>query len=296
MRALFLRLLSFCIFIFSSQAQAYDDAQAQAIVLQGTPKDVYKLVKSGYDVNRVYKCQTLLNTAIKSAAENLAVNEHPENALKKIRILLNGGADYNQLPCKGQSLRPIFWAAALPLILQQTENELNDILDANIKQGTEYCDLPKLFSKACKEITPEEREQARRYFHKMTLHSIARLDPYFTEIVKLLLRRGVDLRKTDERGQTVLHYAASMPSEITTEPLALLLKKGIAVDTQNYDQRTPLFFAYGAHNEAAVKLLLDAGADPTMRDMYGILPNKTKSVTLDRTARQDGSISIYLKN
>ncbi len=296
MRFLYSLLLYLFFIALSFPVQAYDDAQAHAIVLQGTPKDVYKLVKSGYDLNRVYQCQTLLNTAIKSVAENLAVTDHPEDALKKIRILLNSGADYNQLPCKNQSLRPIFWAVALPLILKQTENELNMIFDENIKEGIDYCDIPRLFSKTCKEITPEEREKAREYFHQSTIDSIKRLNPYFTEIVKLLLRRGVDLKKTDERGQTVLHYAASISQEITTEPLKLLLKKGIAVDTQNIDKRTPLFFAYGAHNDAVIEMLLDAGADPTMRDMYGILPNKTKSVTLDRTARQDGSISIYLKN
>lgn len=296
MRVFFSLLLTSFILIQAAPSFAYDDFHAHAVVLNGTPHDVFKLVKSGYDLNRVYQCQTLLNTAIKSAAENLAVTDHPEDALKKIRILLNNGADYNQLPCKNQSLRPIFWAATLPLILQDTEKELNDMLDRDIEQGTEYCDLPHLFSKSCKEITPEEREQARQYFHQTTLESVKRLNPYFTEIVKLLLRRGVDLTKTDERGQTVLHYAASMPEEITTEPLRLLLKKGIAVDTRNIDKRTPLFFAYGAHNQAAVDLLLEAGADPTMTDMYGILPNKTKSVTLDRTARQDGSISIYLKN
>ena len=278
-----------------ASAQIYDDAQAHAIVLQGTPQDVYKLVKSGYDLDRVYQCQTLLTTAIKSAAENLAVNEHPEYALEKIKILLNNGANYNQEGCPNKSLRPIFWAISLPLLLQQTENELNETLDKNIKEGTDYCDIPKIVSKPCAQITSEEREQIRKYFQESTLESIKVLNPHFSEIVKLLIKRGVDLTKTDERGQTVLHYAAAMPKEITTEPLKILLDKGIFVDPLNPEKHTPLFFAYGAQNKAAVNLLLDAGADPTMVDIDGILPNKSKSVTLERSTHEDGSISIHLE-
>ena len=296
MLKLLLILLSFLTYSSMALAQVYEDAQAHAIVLQGSPQDVYNLVQSGYDLDRPYQCQTLLTTAIKSTAENLAVNDHPEDALKKIKILLNHGANYNQEGCPNESLRPIFWAISLPLILQQTENELNEILDFKIKEGTDYCDVPRIFSKPCNQITPEEREQARQYFHDSTIKSIKILNPYFVKIVKLLLKRGVDLTKTDERGQTVLHYAAAMPKEITTEPLKILLDKGIFVDPLNPEKHTPLFFAYGAHNDAAVKLLLDAGADPTRLDQEGILPDKSKSVTLERTTHKDGSISIHLEN
>jgi ankyrin repeat protein len=229
-------------------------------------------------------------------AENLAVNDHPENALQKIKILLDNGANYNQKACPTTSLSPIFWAVSLPLLLQQTEDELNLGLDESMKDSTDYCDIPKIVSKPCKQITPEEREKIRDYFHQSTIDSIKKLNPYFTKLIKLLIKRGADLTQTDERGQTVLHYAASMPKEITTEPLKILLEKGIDVDTQNLEKHTPLFFAYGAHNQSAINLLLDAGADPTMRDIEGILPKESKSVTLERTTHEDGSISIHLEN
>ena len=36
------------------------DEQAHEIVLTGTPDDVKKLIQSGYDVNGVYLCNTLM--------------------------------------------------------------------------------------------------------------------------------------------------------------------------------------------------------------------------------------------
>lgn len=296
MKKLFLILLLICCNISYVYGETMEDAKAIAIVLQGTPEDVLKLAKSGYDLNRVYNCQTPLTAAISSAAENLAVSDSPKDALKKIRILLDNGSDYNQEPCPGKSLRPIFWAVTLPLILKQTEIELNEGLDENIRNGTDYCEIPNVISKPCNEITPEEREKARQYFHESTVKSIKALSPYFTEIVKLLLRRGVDLRKKDTKNQSVLHYAASVPEEMSDEPLKLLLKRRISVDLRNTDTFTPLFFAYGAHNKKSVELLLDAGADPTMVDKEGYLPKQSKTVKFNRTERTDRSISIKLEN
>jgi hypothetical protein len=288
--------LSFLMYSNSLYAQSYSDAQAHAIVSQGTVKDVYKLIKSGYNLDNVYQCKTLLITAIESAAENLVTNEQPENALKKIKLLLDNGANYNQNACEGKSLPPIFWAISLPLLLQETENELNTVLDESMKNKGEYCDIAKIVSKECTQITPEEREKIRTYFRENTISSIKKLNPYFVKIVKLLIKKGANINKTDERGQTVLHYAAAMPKEITTESLKLLLDKGIFVDTQNPEKHTPLFFAYGTQNKTAINLLLDAGADPTMRDIEGYLPHHSKSVSIERTSHEDGSISIHLKN
>ena len=289
-------ILTCLCFINHAIAQDIDDAKAHAIIHNGTIKELQNLLKSGYDIDRVYQCQTLLTAAIKSAAENPATRSSPQNALAKIKLLLDNGANYNQEPCANESLRPIFWAVSLPYLLQQTEEELNQLVENNIQNGTEYCDIPNVVSKPCKEITPEELEQIHQYFHKTTQKALIDLNPYFSKIMQLLLSRHVDLKKTDGKNQTVLHYAASLPPEITTKPLKILLQKGIFVDPQNNDGQTPLFFAYGAHNDKAIELLLDAGADQTMRDKNQMLYNQTKSVIIHPNSYKDGALSIELEN
>ena len=283
-------------YITSVGAQEVDAAKADAIIRNGTVQELRELIQSGYDIDNVYQCQTLLTAAIKSAAENPIVKTSPRNALTKIKILLESGANYNNAPCPNQSLSPIFWAVSLPLLLLQTENELNDILDNNIAKATEYCEIGNIVSKPCKDITKEEREQLRVYFHQTTQTALKDLTPYFTKILKLLLSRNVDLAQTDENKNSILHYAAAMPPEIKTEALNLLLKTGIFVDPQNNDGQTPLFFAYGAENGEAVNLLSSAGADLTMRDKNQMLAHQTKFVIIRPSARADGSLAISVQN
>ena len=69
------KLLIMAIILFSinkvqaqNTASQISDEQAHEIVLHGTPAEVQRLVNNGYDINRTYHCNTLLNTAIKIAA------------------------------------------------------------------------------------------------------------------------------------------------------------------------------------------------------------------------------------
>ncbi len=57
---------------------AISDEQAHEIVVRGTPDNVKKLLQSGYNVNKVYLCNTLLNTAIKSAVYGAFSTAHKQ--------------------------------------------------------------------------------------------------------------------------------------------------------------------------------------------------------------------------
>ncbi|GAA5835888.1 hypothetical protein JCM9279_002132 [Rhodotorula babjevae] len=84
-----------------------------------------------------------------------------------------------------------------------------------------------------------------------------------------------DLNYQDGLGNTALHYAVSGPSP---EVLTLLLDlEPVDVDLQNrLDRATPLHLAVKLENEAArqgvVDMLLEAGADPNLKDRYGRKP------------------------
>ncbi|GJN87478.1 hypothetical protein Rhopal_000427-T1 [Rhodotorula paludigena] len=73
--------------------------------------------------------------------------------------------------------------------------------------------------------------------------------------------------------QDALHYAASSPSP---DALQLLLDRDDTdVDLQNrLDRATPLHLAVKLEHEAArqgvIEMLLDAGADPSLKDIHGL--------------------------
>ena len=141
------KLLIMAIILFSvnkvqaqNTASQISDEQAHEIVFKGTPDDVRKLVQSGYNVNKVYLCNTLLNVAVRSSARGTNARKHPTYALEKIKILVNAGADVNLIPCPNLSMPPLHWAVSLPQELKYLEVDANihiiSLKNKKLKQNT----------------------------------------------------------------------------------------------------------------------------------------------------------------
>lgn len=97
--------------------------------------------------------------------------------------------------------------------------------------------------------------------------------PQSPEIVGLILEQGVDVNSRDAYGKTPLHYAAECFGN--PEIVRLLLKSGADVNAREgprKDGATPLYHACAKGYEAAVKQLLDAGADPKLTSAEGYTP------------------------
>lgn len=75
-----------------------------------------------------------------------------------------------------------------------------------------------------------------------------------------LIGRGADINKT---GWTPLHYAATGGH---TEIIELLLEHHAFIDAGSPNGTTPLMMAARYGSEASARLLMQAGADPTMRN------------------------------
>jgi len=104
------------------------------------------------------------------------------------------------------------------------------------------------------------------------------------QIARKLIARGADVNKT---GWTPLHYAATNGH---VDIMQMLLDENAYIDAESPNGTTPLMMAAMYGSPAAVKLLLDAGADPTLK-------NQLKLTALDfanRGNRKDAAELITL--
>jgi ankyrin repeat protein len=85
-----------------------------------------------------------------------------------------------------------------------------------------------------------------------------------TALVKELIARGADVNKP---GWAPLHYAATGGH---LDVMELLLENYAFIDAESPNGTTPLMMAAMYGSTAAVKLLLDAGADTAMRNKLGL--------------------------
>ena len=88
------------------------------------------------------------------------------------------------------------------------------------------------------------------------------------ECVRLLLDAGADRNRMISEGFHPVHFAAKCPN---WQIMQMLLEKGdVHINVQTHEQkRTALHIAYEARNTTAVKILMKAGADPTILDANG---------------------------
>lgn len=87
------------------------------------------------------------------------------------------------------------------------------------------------------------------------------------DAVKALLARDADVNKT---GWAPLHYAASAGSPQHVQIIALLLERHAYIDATSPNGTTPLMMAAHYGSSEAVQLLLDEGADPTLKNQLGL--------------------------
>lgn len=84
------------------------------------------------------------------------------------------------------------------------------------------------------------------------------------DLVKQLIAKDADVNKT---GWTPLHYAASGAK---VEVMTILLEHSAYIDAESPNGSTPLMMAAMYGNAQSVQTLLEAGADPTLKNQQGL--------------------------
>lgn len=86
------------------------------------------------------------------------------------------------------------------------------------------------------------------------------------DIARQLIERDAQVNKA---GWTPLHYAASSSHEQAVQMTRLLLDHYAYIDAESPNGATPLIMAVRFGDSRVVDLLLDEGADPTLKDKSG---------------------------
>ena len=87
------------------------------------------------------------------------------------------------------------------------------------------------------------------------------------ELASRLIARKAEVNKP---GWTPLHYAVSRESQTSTAMVRLLLEHHAYVDAESPNGTTPLMMAAHYGSPEAVKLLLEEGADPLIKNQLGL--------------------------
>lgn len=83
-------------------------------------------------------------------------------------------------------------------------------------------------------------------------------------VVKALLDKGAEV---NQPGWTALHYAASVGDNAIVQ---MLLDKSAYIDAESPNRTTPIMMAARSGHILTVKLLLDEGADATLKNQQGL--------------------------
>lgn len=188
--------------------------------------------------------------------------------IEKIQSLLTAGANVNQMNERGQS--PLLLAlsnhrvsVAQLLIKHGADIQIRDRKNRTVLQQAARIGDEALISTLLKKGL---KVSAQDRVGRTSVHEAASRG--FQQVLELLLKAEPEAASIASRsGKTALHLAAATGHVGTMK--ILLASAGTDVNVQDQSFRTPLIRAASYGSPEAVQILLDAGADTSIRDASG---------------------------
>lgn len=149
------------------------------------------------------------------------------------------------------------------------------------------------FAKSCDAVTQEDLDLLKYKINQAYKIASQSADDYVLKTVTLLVENGADVNAKDSDGKPVIFSALVGTRPVDLEILKFLISKGADVNIRDAQGNTPLFFAFG--NQAAVDILLAAGADKSLYNYSGMRYDEYTKRTKSSYVDADGSVkSEYL--
>jgi ankyrin repeat protein len=226
------------------------------VALFGTPRQLSALLDSGLDPNS----QTENGTTVLMMAAPDA---------EKVRLLLQRGANpKTRAPSGGD-------AVTIAAAYRGTAGAVQELLEAGAEvqapAGVRARHSPLLFASMTGDLDNVRLLLRRGATDSAALSSAVTFG--YADVVNALMAAGASVRGTESTGINLLHWAviADRPNMIP-----ILVKAGVPLNATDENGYTPLMYAatidFG-HTES-LKALLDAGADPSIRNDEGRTPRE----------------------
>lgn len=248
------------------------DAQIKQIILNGTSDEVKQLISNDFDINKNYGCSSVINKAIQSLFWSKNEKSTPEEAIEKINIVIDAGADINLEIC---NMTPLAMAVTLPQQIKEEGMKYEKVIDNNIDSSPDICSVNGV-SKPCKETTAADRMKMKAEIRKIFAEEQEKLEPYIIRIVDILVNKGANINEKSH-GVAPLHFAANIQVKESYQVLKHLLEKGANPNVTDMQGNTPLFVANFADNKSVIDMLVSFGADTTIKNNKGLLYNQFKT-------------------
>ena len=225
----------------------------------GQSESVRFLVEAGADVGITKPDgNTCLHTAVKGACSKEALQN----------IIEQGMINVNAMNKKGETALLLACKSAQPTIVNLL---LQNGADPNISDTRRYTSLHAAVYGCCANETLQEIINHEVQLDYQDIHGNTALllacSYRQQESVKILLEAGSNPNIVDNNGDTCLH--AGVRTGCRKKIIRTIIDHCFDVNATNKKTRTALVVACMFNNEGAIKVLLDAGADPNIADVDG---------------------------
>lgn len=210
--------------------------------------------------------ETPLHVVYRREAPNIS------NSAKIVKLLVHAGADLSIPNNLGESVIEIHGSDHLNMIK----------INAKLYPGTDNNqeDMKTKFFEACRDDIVKCVEKLAPIFENIDFEIYEKNRKLWplalaclnlnTDTIKILLSYKCDLSKKTEHGYSILHLACSNQEvDKHVEIITMLIDAGCDVNAQTNSGNTPLHFSVFNNSSDIFKVLLDAGADVKLTNIYG---------------------------